>query len=71
MSYNRTQKVHGVFIALNGLFQIDNMDTVTGTEDVLLHLGIPETGLVTEVNAGFEHVAHGDGRHYIFPLIKG
>jgi hypothetical protein len=29
------------------------------TEDVLRHLRIPEAGLVAEVNAGFQHLAHG------------
>jgi hypothetical protein len=28
-------------------------------ENVAGHLGVPETGLVAEVNAGLQHLAHG------------
>ena len=41
-----------------GLFQVDDVDLVAGTEDERSHLGIPETSLVTEVDAGFQHLAH-------------
>ena len=30
--------------------------------------GIPVTGLVTEMHAGFEHLAHGDLRHDVTPM---
>ncbi len=30
------------------------------TEDERSHLRVPETGLVTEVDAGFQHLTHGD-----------
>jgi hypothetical protein len=37
------------------------VDTVTVAEDVLSHLGVPEAGLVTEVDTGFKHFTHADG----------
>jgi hypothetical protein len=30
------------------------------TENVLGHLGVPEAGLVTEMDTGFQHFTHGD-----------
>jgi hypothetical protein len=37
------------------------MDLVTVTEDERCHLWVPETGLVTEVDTGFQHFAHSYG----------
>jgi len=42
-------------------FQVDDVDTVTVAEDVLSHLGVPEAGLVTEMDTGFKHFTHADG----------
>jgi hypothetical protein len=36
------------------------VDFVAVTEDVRSHLGVPEAGLVTEMDTGFQHFAHGD-----------
>ncbi|MPN49126.1 hypothetical protein SDC9_196739 [bioreactor metagenome] len=44
-----------------GLFQVDDVNLVAVTEDVLSHLGVPEAGLVTKVDTGFQHFAHCDG----------
>ena len=30
-------------------------------EDVRGHLGVPEAGLVSEMDTGFQHLTHGDG----------
>ncbi len=58
----------------NGLLQVDDVDLVTGTEDELVHLGVPETGLVTKVNTGFQHITHADLRSHnrllIFQWVK-
>jgi hypothetical protein len=43
---HRTQRI---IKCRNGVLEINNMDLVTGPEDVLIHLGVPETGLVSEV----------------------
>src|SRR5207302_103938 len=43
---------------LQGLLQVDNVDSVTFAEDVFLHLWIPALGLVPEVNACFEQFFH-------------
>jgi hypothetical protein len=34
---------------------------VAVTEDERGHLGVPEAGLVTKVDTGFKHFAHGNG----------
>jgi hypothetical protein len=38
-------------------------------EDVGGHLGVPEAGLVTEVDTGFQHFAHGNG-HKNTPKVR-
>jgi hypothetical protein len=43
----------------DSFFQVDDMNFVAVTEDERSHLGIPETGLVAEVNTGLQHLAHG------------
>jgi hypothetical protein len=37
--------------------------TASRAEDVRRHARVPVTGLVTEVHASFEHLAHRDLRH--------
>ena len=44
------------------------MDAVAGAEDVRTHLGVPTTGLVTEMHAGFQHLLHADVSH--FPILQ-
>ena len=53
-------KLRRLFEHLQRLLQIDNVDTVALTEDVLLHPRVPALGLVPEVNARFEQLLHGD-----------
>ncbi len=43
------------------LFQVDDVNLVAVTEDVRSHLGVPEAGLVTKVDTGFQHLAHSNG----------
>ena len=40
------------------LLQVDNVDSVTFCEDVLSHLRIPATSLVTEVNTSLKKLFH-------------
>jgi hypothetical protein len=35
------------------------------TKDKRGHLGVPEAGLVTEVDTGFQHFAHGYGHEFL------
>jgi hypothetical protein len=37
------------------------VDFVAMAEDVRSHLGVPEAGLVPEMDTGFQHLTHGDG----------
>jgi len=39
------------------------------TEDEGGHLGVPEAGLVTEVDTGFQHFAHRNGHGIDFPKV--
>jgi len=49
----------------NRLFEVDDVNLVAGAENVLSHLRVPETGLMTEVATRFEHFTHAD--HLISP----
>jgi hypothetical protein len=44
-----------------GLFEVDNVDPVADAEDVGRHLGVPPAGVMAEMHAGFEQLAHGIG----------
>ena len=54
-----THKVVSLFELLDGLLQVDYIDTVTLTVNILGHLGVPAAGLVTEVDTGFQQLLHG------------
>ena len=43
--------------------QVDDVDAVALGEDETLHLRVPATGLVSEVNAALEELASGDDGH--------
>ncbi len=45
------------------LFQVDDMNLAPGSENIRCHLGIPITGLMPEMHASLEHLAHGDIGH--------
>src|SRR5574343_1150856 len=60
-------EIHRLVVLDQGLFEVNDVNLVAGAEDVRGHLGGPETGLVTEVDTGFQHFAHGNG-HCKTPL---
>ncbi len=49
-------------------FQVDDVNFVAVTEDEGGHLGVPEASLVTKVDTGFQHFAHGNG-HIVSPKV--
>ena len=51
------------------LLQVDDVDAVALGEDEALHLGVPAPGLVPEVHAALEELAHGDDGHAVFLLV--
>jgi hypothetical protein len=55
----------GLLVELDGLLEVDDVDAVSGPEDEGAHLGVPTTGLVTEVDTGLEQLFHGHVRHRI------
>ena len=55
--------------ALDRLREVDDVDAVALREDVRLHLRVPAAGLVSEVDAGLEQLAHRDGGHWWPPAV--
>ncbi len=45
------------------LLEVDDVDAVAGAEDVTRHLRVPTPGVMAEMYAGFQKLAHGKGRH--------
>jgi hypothetical protein len=41
-------------------FQVDDVDFVAMAENERGHFGVPEAGLVTKMDTGFQHFAHGN-----------
>ena len=56
-------EVVGSVDALDGLRQVDDVDAVALGEDEALHLGVPASGLVAEMDTALQELAHGDNRH--------
>ena len=52
-----------IVVERQGLFQVDDVDPVALPEDERRHLGVPETGLMSEVDARFQHLPHGHAGH--------
>jgi hypothetical protein len=42
----------------DGFFQINDVNLVAVAEDEWCHLGVPETGLMAEMNTGLQHLTH-------------
>ena len=64
-----TNEVVGLLELLHGLLQVDDVDAVSLGEDVLLHLGVPAAGVVTEVDTGLQQLLDGDDRHFYVLLL--
>ena len=60
-------EIHRVIQHRQRFFQVDDVDFATGPKYVRSHLGVPVAGLVTEMYACFEHLAHGYVSHLIYP----
>ncbi len=46
----------------DGLAEVDDVNVVANAEDVRRHTGIPALGLVAEMYAGFDELAHIESR---------
>src|SRR6476661_4822856 len=55
----------GVVDVRQRLLQVDDVDPVALGHDEALHLGVPASGLVPEVDAALEELAHGDNGHAV------
>ena len=60
MGNSGLDEVVGLVDHVERLEQVDDVDAVALGEDELLHLRVPTTGLVAEVQACLQHVAHID-----------
>ena len=49
---------------LDRLLQVDDIDAVSFSKDVLLHLGVPSSGVVSEMNTCFKQLLDGNDRHF-------
>jgi hypothetical protein len=49
----------GLLDACDRLLEVDDVDAVALSEDESLHLGVPTTRLVAEMNAGLQQLLHG------------
>ena len=58
-----TNESVGLVDASQRLLEIDDVDAVALAEDEAAHLRVPTAGLVTEVHASFEQLAHRDDSH--------
>ena len=54
----------GLVHADEGLLEVEDVDVAAAAEDVGFHLGVPATGLVTEVRACFKQRLNADFRHF-------
>jgi hypothetical protein len=45
------------------LFKVDDVDFVAFAEDERSHLGVPEAGLVSKMDARFQHLSHRHAGH--------
>src|SRR5690606_28839124 len=58
----------GVLVLGHRLLEVDDVDLVAMAEDIGGHLGVPVAGLVTEVDASFQHFAH-EGHEFLRGLV--
>jgi len=56
-------------IELDGFLQVDDVDSVTGPENVLFHLGVPALGLVAEMDPGLQQLPHCYHGHTVFSFV--
>ena len=47
----------------HGVLEVDDVDFIASPKNVLIHLGVPETGLVSEVRTCLQQVTHAYLRH--------
>jgi hypothetical protein len=54
----RLDEVRSLRVQRLGLLQVDDVDLVTLAEDEGGHLRVPEAGLMSEMDARFQHLSH-------------
>ena len=58
-----TGKVNRLGYLKNGLTKVDDVDSVALPVDIGAHLGVPTSGLMTEMDAGLQELLHCDFSH--------
>src|SRR6478736_3140710 len=59
----------GLLEPLESLLEVDDVDAAALAEDEALHLRIPATRLVAEVDSGFQKFSHADDCHGLSPFL--
>jgi hypothetical protein len=54
---------------LDRSLEIDNVDAVTGAENVGFHLGIPAACLMAEMDSRFQQLFHCNNCHFLLLLV--
>ncbi len=52
------EPLDALVLRLESVLEVDDVDLVTSAEDELIHLGVPVTALVAEMDARAEHIFH-------------
>jgi len=68
-AHRGAQKITRGFQLIDGLAQINDVDSVAGIKDERLHLGVPPFGLVSKMHPGVQQFFNSD-RDHSFPLVK-
>ena len=63
------QEVPRLVETADRLLQVDDMDLVPPSVDERLHLRIPATGLMAEVDSGVDEFLNGDDWHYAMSVM--
>ena len=65
---NLTNERRRLVVHRQRLFEVDDVNPVTFPENVLSHFGVPEAGLMSEMNTRFQHLSHGHAGHEQTPV---
>lgn len=69
LGHQFTQEVVAFFYFLDGLLQVNDIDSVAFREDVRSHLRVPAASPMTEVYACFKKLFHRYNSHFYFLLF--
>ena len=71
ISHGVTNKIRSRIEQGQRFFKVNDMNTIALTKDIGSHLGVPETGLMSEMNTRFQHLSHRHAGHSHILRIVG